>query len=230
MNEFRVYILFNVKKPELGNNFNRTWIDKRIQLFKDYTLKSLQQQTDQEFAIDLICCPGSATLFRLEDYAIPNVTLHFGTEDYFEYLNAYFNNVYLLKIDSDDLYHKNVVGLCKKSLSGTGIKVLSFINGYAYNLATKDINFFGNGVSFYCTYFGGDTFNFANFKKHCFCDQTIVRKQFNPLIVKDRMFCVLDHDLNLHKDPRRNGTELLKRNGFGAKVGELKNLKDFGIS
>jgi len=237
MNNFRVYILFNVKKPELGNNTDPVWISKRMDLFEKYTLQSLRQQTDQDFEIDLLCCPESRDLFQLRHYKIPGVTLHFSIQEYFDYINdcvcwspaAGCKEPYLLKIDSDDLYHKRAIEICRSRLQATsGIEHLAFVNGYVYDLDTGAINHFSNGVPFYCTHFVGGSFTYDNLMARCFCDQTRVRKEFNPLVIAEKMFCVLDHDTCLHKDPKRMGTELNHRSGFGAEVQDI-DLANFGI-
>jgi hypothetical protein len=84
-----------------------------------------------------------------------------------------------------------------------------------------------------CTYavlYPTGTFDATSFHKYCVCDQTKVWDRFEPVSDTSNMVCCLDHDLNLHKDPRRKGYELKRRAGQGKRLNPAQvNLRDFGI-
>lgn len=234
MSNFHIVIPFNIKRPDLGNNVDPIWIDYRLKIFQEYTLKSLINQTDKDFKIWMLCHPESEELLipKLREMRKKNQDMYFVE---FKFKDKNFNfllegePVYILKTDSDDLLHKDIVRRSKEKLNSDEITLLMFCNGYVYNLKTRKIySFIRWSITFYVIYFPTGTFSPETFQKHYFCDQTKVRKRFNPIIDMNRMMCCLDHDMNLHNDPRREGIEIGKRTGQGKPEIEI-NFDDFGI-
>lgn len=153
--------------PFTGVGTNRIltddWLKDRIEIFKNYTLKSLLNQTNRDFVLVLS--------FRLEEQANSEVEKlywdikTFGIEVIFTYDGLiYFDDkneennktleyrlkrtlpqlfyqaedfIYLTRIDSDDLFHKDVVQLIQDQ--EPNVKALTLQNGYVYNKDSKEV-------------------------------------------------------------------------------------------
>jgi hypothetical protein len=241
MSEFIIYILFNVKFPHLGNNTNSNWLDKRLALFQRYTLKSLINQTHNKFRVILYCCPESRNIMtdKMKSLKFNNpdmkiVDCRFGINDLYTAISRMkFNYIFFLKLDSDDMYHRNAISDCIKYLPKKNtIQMLKFHHGYVYSLITKSFYDMTKGCPFYCTMYPRSLFTTENLLKHSFSNQNQVDKKFHPIPIGHRRFIVLDHMLNLSKNPKRDGVEMLKRVGVGSRISKInrKNIcSEFGL-
>lgn len=240
MDNYYILILFNIKMPELGNNKDSDWLDYRLEIFQRYTLPSLINQNDGIFRIWMICEKGS------EDILMPKIevakkknpmmgVVHFVFDEQAvcDRLIDHTEPIYFLKLDSDDMYHKNTIRKTRKTLGPLNdISMLMFCDGYIYDIHSKKMTTFvqWSPPNIAVKYAPG-TFNRKSFLKHCICNLTKVRHRFNPIILNDRMVCCLDHDMNLHSDPRRKGIELERRVGQSMAVHQDKVsgiLREFG--
>ena len=109
-----------------------------------------------------------------------------------------------------------------------------FCNGFIYDLKTKRLSRFTRwSVCSYAVYYPAQTFDHASFLKYCICNQTKVRGRFNPRLDMSRAICCLNHDRNLHNDPRRHGVELGKRTGQSGTIepkAANEILREFGLT
>lgn len=142
--------------------------------------------------------------------------------------------IYFLKLDSDDMYRRDTIRKTKEILGSLGdTPMVMFCDGYIYDIRTKKMAEFTQwSPPNIAVKYGPGTFDRESFHKYCICNLTKVRMRFNPTIISDLMVCCLDHDMNLHSDPRRKGLELDKRAGMDAMVhqDEIPGiLKEFGV-
>ena len=245
MDNYYILILFNTKIPELGNNTNSDWLDYRLEIFQRYTLYSLVNQADRIFRVWMMCEEGS------EDILIPKVGVAKKKNPMMAIVDFIFNEqtacdrltdnkepIYFLKLDSDDMYHRNTIKKTKQILSPyiailNRIPMLMFCDGYIYDIHSKKMTTFTQWSSpNIAVKYAPGTFNRESFHKYCRGNLSKVRKRLNPIILNDRMVCCLNHDMNLHSDPRRKGIELEKRAGQGMVIHQNKVsgiLREFGM-
>lgn len=107
-----VFIKFN-SWDAVSERITKEWIDSRLSVFMQYTLKSLKAQTNQDFLTLISYDPSTKELIdqalgqydRLPDNVkfVADMDEHIceGLEDY-DYL-------YLARIDSDDMYRKSFI-------------------------------------------------------------------------------------------------------------------------
>ena len=240
--DFYVMILFNIKMPHLGNNTDNAWLDYRLDIFHRYTLRSLLNQTDNNFRIWMICMPESerilmpkVEMLRCRDAVMMSkVDFIFDVDNACSYIKENKEPIYFLKIDSDDLYHKNVVEKVRQTLGPLdGISMLMFDDGYIYNLSTRKLSTYVRwSMPTIAVKFDSGLFNADNFRSYCICNLTKVRDRFKPIIISGRLACCLDHKMNLHADPRRKGMEMKRRTGertFNYQEQVPAILREFGV-
>jgi hypothetical protein len=240
--DFYILILFNTKKPHLGNNTDPEWLDYRLDIFRRYTLRSLLDQTSGAFRIWMACSKESEDILGPKIEAAKKKFPTMGIVDFVfdektacDRLADNPEPLYILKIDSDDLYRIDTVKRTRELIGHTSsTSLVMFCNGYIYNIKTGQLYAYTRwSIGTYAVYFPPHAFNRSNFLKYCTCDQTTVRGEFNPRLDMSRAVCCLNHDRNLHDDPRRKGIELGKRTGQGPAItqGETHDiLKEFGIT
>ena len=240
-NYYIFLILFNTKMPELGNNTNPKWLDYRLDIFQRYTLRSLISQTDGIFRIWMICEEGSEDILmpkieamKKQDPMTAVVDFVFDEQAACDPLLDNQQPIYFLKLDSDDMYHRDTIRKTKEILGPlSDMPMLMFCNGYVYDIRTGRISEFEqwSPPNIVVKYNRG-TFTVDSFRSRCRCNITKVRDRFHPLLNADRMVCCLDHKMNLHSDPRRKGMEAGKRTGqrdYRHQVRVPAILKEFGI-
>lgn len=241
MDDFYVLILFNTKKPQLGNNIDPKWLDYRLDIFRRYTLKSLIDQTSDPSRIWMLCSPESEDILapkievlKEKHPAMATVDFIFDEEAACNQIAPNSDPIYFLKIDSDDAYRSDTIERTRGLLGyNAEISLLMFCNGFIYDLKTEELSGFTRwSICSYAIFYPAQTFDHASFLKYCVCDQTKVRGRFNPRLDMSNAICCLNHDRNLHNDPRREGVEGGKRTGKGPPITqELANavLKEFGV-
>lgn len=232
--DFYVMILFNIKMPHLGNNTDPAWLDYRLDIFRRYTLRSLTNQVDNNICIWMICSPESKDILMPKVESMSDVDFIFDVEEACLNLEGNREPIYFLKIDSDDLYHESVVEKVRQTLGPlNGMPMLMFDDGYIYDIPTKKLSTYVRwSMPTIAVKFSPGLFNVDNFRTRCICDITKVRGRFDPIIVSGRLVCCLDHERNLHADPRRKGIEIVQRTGeqpFSYQEMTPAILKEFGV-
>lgn len=241
MDDYYVIIPFNIKWPNLGNNTDPEWLGYRLKIFRKYTLESLANQTDKNFKIWFLCLPESEELLgprleamRSEDPRMRAMDFIFDEEASCGRLANNEESLCFLKIDSDDMYRNDTINRSKKLFrESNDISLVMFCNGFVYDTKTQNLHRFTRwSITTYAVFFPPQTFNHKNFRKYCMCDQTKVRGRFMPSIDLNRMVCCLDHERNLHSDPKRHGIERERRTGQDDNIiqkGAYEILKEFGV-
>lgn len=124
---------------------NKTWIENRLRIFRQYTLQSLKAQTNQDFLVLINC--HDETLNIINEFLngfekLPENIKIVGTTKFKEEVkNAItgFKYLYLVRLDSDDMYHKDFVNLISNYNNLIGTEALMNKNGYVYNHNTKEL-------------------------------------------------------------------------------------------
>lgn len=239
MINFNVLILFNTKRPHLGNNTDGKWLDYRLDIFRRFTLRSLLNQDSGPFKIWMLCSPESEEILTPKIEALKERFPTMALPDFIFDAKAACANltpnpepVYFLKIDSDDAYRSDTITRTTQLIGyRDGISLLMFCNGFIYNIKTRELSEFTRwSICSYAVFYPAQSFDYNSFQKYCLCNQTTVRDTFNPRLDMSQALCCLDHDKNLHSDPRRKGLEIGRRTGQRkCPKGTEGILKNYGI-
>lgn len=117
----------------------REWIDKRLRLTMDYTVRSLINQTNQEFLSLIIYDRKSHKNIRsaLEEYPELPENIRFVTaQDMNGHMEKYVEGadvLYNVRLDSDDMYHKTYVQQLHDYRHNGETRLLINQNGYFYD-------------------------------------------------------------------------------------------------
>lgn len=202
------------------------WIQKRIYLFKKYTLASLRNQTNQNF-LHWICFrkrhPAWDTLeqylksinynfvFTYDGQCHPddrasNDTLEQKNISSLKVLEPYIIGkkwVYYTLIDSDDMFMKDAVELIQQQ-EPVERKSLIFQKGYVINYFTKELaDWFCTSPPFYSIIYLAEVFLDAKkkmeYEKGLFSHENALTA-FNPTIMPENKYSYLIHDTNKSTD------------------------------
>jgi len=202
------------------------WIDKRIELFTRYTLKSLLNQTNKNF-LHWICfrnrnpkwdelenCLKSLNYnfvfthngqCHLDDRA-ENETLLDRNIKSLEFLKPYIDGkewVYYTLLDSDDMFLEDAVDLIQQQKPEER-KSLIFQKGYALNYFTKELaDWFCVSPPFYTIIYPAKVF--LDPEKKLKYEEGLISheyaiKVFNPTIMPENKYSYLIHDINKSTD------------------------------
>ncbi|WP_099191486.1 sulfotransferase family 2 domain-containing protein [Tepidibacter mesophilus] len=161
------YHNFGIRKECL----TKEWIDYRINIFMNYTLKSLKNQTNQNFNAYIRYEPSTEDLIKqaISKYQpLPN-NIHFVTT--YEYNNMVFKIIrgykflYEITMSSDDMYHKSFIQQMFDYTPKPNTKILICQNGYIYDSIQKRIApYFNHSSSFNCLIYS--VMDYLNGKRH----------------------------------------------------------------
>lgn len=133
------------------------WIEKRIDIFMNYTLKSLKAQSSQDFMAYILYNPTTEAIILnyLSRYPALPPNVHFIPANlYTQYVNTYIKeSLYLYEIElaSDDLYHRDFVSYLKDYTPHSSTHILICQEGYIYSSTTDELApYFNYSSSFNC--------------------------------------------------------------------------------
>jgi Putative rhamnosyl transferase len=154
-----VYIPFN-NMNVLGKGYialTKEWIDKRISIFMNYTLKSLKNQTNQDFIAYVVYHVNSKSLIEqaLSKYpSIPSNINFIAHDSYEKAVNEHivsYKYFYEVHLHSDDMYHKTFIKQLKNYKHKDETAVLICQNGYIYDSINNRLaKYFNFSSSFNC--------------------------------------------------------------------------------
>lgn len=202
------------------------WIEKRIELFKKYTLASLLNQTNKNFLHWICFRYHNPKWDELEKYLkslnynfvftydgqchwddrASNLTLKERTEKSLKVLEPYIKGkkwVYYTLLDSDDMLMKDAVELIQQE-EPTENRSLIFQKGYAVNYFTKELgDWFCVSPPFYTIIYPADIFLNAE-KKMVYEDGLKSHENaltfFDAKIMPENKYSYLIHDINKSTD------------------------------
>ncbi len=109
-----VSINFNAMKLT-DKRLTQEWIENRIDIFMNFTFKSLINQTNSSFLTILACDPSSMEIINQALSTNPNLPENIkfiSSKEYDRTILDYIGNCpkfFLARIDSDDMYHKSYI-------------------------------------------------------------------------------------------------------------------------
>lgn len=141
------------------NNYRgltQEWIDYRMNLFMNYTAKSLINQTDQDFLCVVHC--ERTTMDKVNNALakyppLPSNIIFSVDGDYIikEAVKGY-DYVYKLRLDSDNVVHPTYVSQLKKVQYYDGLQVIIGRYGYIYEISTNRLGFWDDDSSAFNAY------------------------------------------------------------------------------
>ncbi|MDQ0857341.1 glycosyltransferase family A protein [Bacillus sp. V2I10] len=135
-------IVIEINFNNYGMNPQRTteeWIENRISIFQKYTLKSLKKQTNQNFLTVVKLAEGCSEIINraLQKYEPLPDNIKFGTSiESQRRIEAYiqgYDELYVARQDSDDLYHKSFVQQLHNYRHKPSTEVLINQDGYMWD-------------------------------------------------------------------------------------------------
>jgi len=209
------------------------WTKKRLRIFKNYTLRSLLNQSFDDFRIFLFCGRRFRKITESFDLGTDRVEriYDYGLRVYQE-IEA--DRVSIMRIDSDDLFHRNMMEEIRK-LVIKGEKVFSARRLIQWNI----LHNFITDIKIPVSPFTNHVLPKAAYKDF----EILQRRQFQgyrmaPELLPHRHVCIIRHRQNvtwprIHKDPgsqRYLKEEMAKRNNIIRNPSEIiKILANFGI-
>ena len=139
---------FNVLNHNDEKELNEDWLKYRVGLFKDYCLKSLEAQTNQWFTALIRCRDETIPFIKGEMGTLPENVLIVGVAEHnekIEELTEGYNMLYLVRVDSDDMWEKNFIDMLHNYTPKPETEML--INQCCYNYDIKS----GRIASFFYT-------------------------------------------------------------------------------
>ena len=137
-------------------SFSKEWIDRRLEIFFKYTLKSLLAQTNQEFLAILHVHESTCEYVRhiakqFGDFP-PNVLIsHVGDDIFMDYASG-CRKVMKLRLDSDNLIHSNYVESAKSLSLTSSADVFIGRLGYMFDTRLKRLVEWNHDSSAFNTY------------------------------------------------------------------------------
>ncbi|CAM4260708.1 hypothetical protein FHS16_005059 [Paenibacillus endophyticus] len=143
--------------PEANTQFTEAWINKRVEIFMNFTLKSLLNQTNPHYLAYIVYHDTSRFFIEnaLLGYpALPSNIRFISSSEYeaevIRQLEGY-KYWYELHLYSDDMYHKAYIDMLYNYRPRPGTKVLICQNGYIYNSVSNILaKYFNFSSSFNC--------------------------------------------------------------------------------
>ncbi|QRG68829.1 glycosyltransferase [Brevibacillus choshinensis] len=136
-----VGIAFNSKKLKYNRKkrFSKRWIKNRMKIFMGYTRKSLAKQTNQGFEALIEYADRSRKKIKkqLGKYKKLPQNIKFIPKSMYKKsirkrLKGY-QYLYLVRLDSDDLYRRSFIQQLKNHRPGKGVKAIINQHGYMYD-------------------------------------------------------------------------------------------------
>jgi hypothetical protein len=135
-----IQITFNVGGFILKNEMDEEWIKYRLKIFNDYTLKSLKAQTNQDFIVLFRCRDNTIPFIKKEIEDIPNNVFIVGGDEYKIKINELiknYNYLYLVRMDSDDMFEKHYIDILYNYNPNPETEVLISQYCYRYDITQK---------------------------------------------------------------------------------------------
>lgn len=141
----------------------KKWLEHRMDVFMKYTVDSFKRQTCQDFYYLINYDEGIGKFLDGELKKYPKLpdniilTPHYYQE--MEKIIKDYKYLYLVRIDSDDMYHKDFIQKLKDFKPKKDTKVLIAQQGYVYNVNTNDLGiWFYKSPPFYTLIYETDKF------------------------------------------------------------------------
>lgn len=185
---------FHKRSPQ----FSKEWLDYRLSIYRNYTLRSLKRQTFRDFSLWICCEPGLEQSMEPLARDIPDATFTFGNHYPATRVPA-CDWVYVTRVHSDDLYRYDALGHVNANTPvQSRVEASVFQKGYVYDLNLKAWGLYYNvSPQFHCLMFPRHVFvDEKEYKKNFVGDHSKVRSSYTTKTLPDFKFCMLIHGRN----------------------------------
>lgn len=136
-----IQIPFNVFGFNIKNEMDKKWMRYRLQIFRKYNMESLKNQTSQYFTALLRCRDITIPYIKKEIAGkLPENILIVGVNEYHQKMQELikdYNYLYLIRMDSDDMYEKNFIDMLHNYNPREETEVLINQKCYMYDINRK---------------------------------------------------------------------------------------------
>ena len=201
-NKKKIIIRINFNHYDLyDKKYDLKWIEYRMNIFYNYTLKSLQSQSFQNYQCFLLYDIKTENLIQdtLKKYVLPENIIFTHklkiNEQEQEYLQD--SNILLLaRIDSDDMYHCTYLERLYNFNYKQDTQVIISQKGYIYNLATDTIaTYYDQSPPFYCFIYNVNDY-INGYRYQHGLGHTEIIKDLNYEIIDGHNYMVIVHKEN----------------------------------
>ena len=141
-----IQIPFNIQGFNKENETNERWLKYRLQVFIKYNIKSLKAQTNQYFTALFRCRDETIPYIKKEIKGkLPENVLIVGVNEYQKKIKELikdYNYLYLVRMDSDDLYVNLFVDTIQNYNPKPETEVLISQDCYTYDIIQKRLAYF----------------------------------------------------------------------------------------
>lgn len=228
-----IFSNFNTNTFNLSGNFHvdifsREWLSYRMKIFMTYTRKSLESQTNQNFLALISIHPDSIAIIDdlLKQYPILPSNIIF-TPDRNSLIIDYIkgsDEVFLSKIDSDDIYHPSYISQLYEYEPKKNTAVLINQSGYIYD-TNNDLlaNYENISPAFYTQIFSVD--DYVNVYQYYPEISHVYIQKLPYEAIKRKNFIVVAHNNNVYT----HFTNQYKNSLISEDKEKLNVLKEFHI-
>ncbi len=241
------YIVFTRFDTHSASQYDKDWLQYRLNIFKKYTLQSLLNQEYKDFAVWIRYCEDFKEDVKEFNNYLRTLQIKFlftyfkngidyETDDLYDYVKD-SELVIETRIDSDDMYHKSAL---KEVISQTlsEKQIYTFQDGYLFQESTQRLfNYKGSSAPFYTCVYPTSIFTDQKLKKEYYPFLPEAERFEELKKLSDNKYVVVVHDKN---DSRYTSDWVKQRNvqsGSFSKVtkkDEIINkkqeiLNEFGI-
>lgn len=219
------------------------WIDYRINIFMNFTLKSLKAQTNQDFFTFIRYSEQTKNIIKqaLENYSpLPNNIKFVTTTEYNNIVKEIiktYDYLYEVTLSSDDMYHKSFIQQLVNYKPKPDTQVLICQNGYIYDsIQNRMAKYFNYSSTFNCfvysvkDYLSGKRYDLNGFESAIKLPYEIIEKP-NYINHSHKINTAFLFDEEITRWPKANGDVWINNQGqlalFGEEIidkNEIKNI------
>ncbi|MFA9464126.1 MAG: glycosyltransferase family A protein [Velocimicrobium sp.] len=230
------FVIFSIPFNNLNYNADRLtkeWITTRMDIFFRYTLKSLRCQTNQNFEAFLNCDGESMNIIRelLKEREELPCNIHFVDA---KQITALINQTvkeyeyfYLVRIDSDNLYHKDFVQILYDSHPKIETEAFLCQCGYLFDIKTNKLAYsFHPSPSYYTLIY--KTGEYQSGKRYSMTSHKKIITDFKVELLNDYFYITTITGENVLFTPRHMTGKMVT--GFVEEENKMQTLLNFGLA
>lgn len=191
---------YQYNSSSYSNSLSPEWINYRLNIFFNYTLKSLLHQTNQSFLCILRYDKSSENVIldSLSKYPkLPNNIIFTPNGD--EILKSAikgYEYLYHVRLDSDNLYHPNYIDQIDSFIYKEGLECILCQNGYIYDIINNNLaELYHYSPSFYTLIY--KTTDYINGFRYKISGDHLGAINLSHSILPNRLYMITTHEKNV---------------------------------
>ncbi len=140
MREWDIIIFIPLNTQNFPERQEESWYKKRMDIFKEYTLKSLIKQSTQNFHVWLLCEPKLKHYSETWKTILPNdrYQLVYNIKKLWKERDK-TQPTMIFRLDTDDMYHPNAFEKVIERTNTTNKNYIQFTKGYVMDIYSYDM-------------------------------------------------------------------------------------------